>query len=469
MSTLHPQTRVIALLVAMVFFMQLLNMSMVLTSLPQIAQSFGVAPLDVSLGVAIYTITMAAFVPFAGWLADRLGARRVFGAAILMFCAASIACGLSQSLTVFVVARAFQGMASAMITPVGRIVVLGKASKSELLDATALITWPALFAPVLGPVIGGAITTYASWRWNFFLNLPIGVLALVIVSKVLTNDPSPTRRRFDTKGFLLMGGGMGAALLGLQLFATPKIGHLPAIAMTAAGILLCFWAVHHFRRTPNGLLDVSPFSISTFRRSTALGGLAFRIVTSAMPYLLPLFFQIAFGLSAVAAGSLVLVYFLGNLGMKAVTSPLLRRFGFRRMLLMNGLLNAATVLGCAWLSPITPNPILIVVLLLAGLTRSMQFTALNTLAFADIGPEQRSAAATWAALLQQVSLSVGIVLATATLEAARLIRGGDAVALTDFQVTFVVLGLIGLASTLSFRHLTTDAGSEVSGHGLKST
>ncbi|OSP54544.1 MFS transporter [Pseudoruegeria sp. SK021] len=467
MSTLHPHTRHVALLVAMVFFMQLLNSSMVLTSLPQIAEAFGVAPLDVSLGVAIYTIAMATFVPFAGWLADQIGARRVFGTAILIFCATSIACGLSQSLTAFVVARALQGIASAMITPVGRIVVLNKASKSELLDATALVTWPALFAPVIGPVLGGAITTYASWRWNFFINVPIGLLALVIVPRLLSNDPPATRRRFDIPGFLLIGGGLCGTLIGLQLFATLDGDPLIATGVTLTGAALCALAIRHFHRTPAPLLGIGPFATATFRHAAIHGGLAFRTITAAMPFLLPLYFQIAFGLSPVAAGSLILVYFLGNLGMKAVTSPLLRRFGFRTVLVLNGIVGSASIAGCALLSPVTPSPLVMAVLLLAGLTRSMQFTALNTLAFADIGPEHRSAGATWMALLQQVSMSMGIVIGTAVIETARLLHGGNQLSLADFHLTFVVLAVVALVASLSFQRLSLTAGSDVSGHGVK--
>ncbi|TIM64318.1 MAG: DHA2 family efflux MFS transporter permease subunit, partial [Mesorhizobium sp.] len=406
--------------VAVAFFMQLLDSTIISTSLPQMGESFGVPAVAMSIGITVYMLTMAVFVPLSGWLADRFGARNIFLVEIALFTLASIACGISQNLTQFVAARAVQGLGSALMTPVGRILVLRNASKSELLNATALITWPALFAPVIGPVLGGFITTYLSWHWNFFINIPLGAAGLALVARFIPGDRASETRPLDWPGFLVTSAALASMLYGLERIAHPQDGALPTVALLGAGVLIGWLAVRHLARAKNPLLDLAAFKVQTFAISTLSAGTIFRVSINATPFLLPLLFQVGFGLRPVDAGMLILAYFLGNLGMKTVTTPTLKRFGFRSVLVVNGVIASLSIMACAAISPQTPQALVVALMLIAGLTRSMQFTALNTLAFADIASAQRSSAATLSSMLQQVAMLFGVAVAAALLNLSQI-------------------------------------------------
>lgn len=350
------------------------------------------------------------------------------------------------------------------MTPVGRIIVLKSARKSELVQAIALITWPALTAPVIGPVLGSFITTYASWHWNFLINIPIGVIGMGLVLRFVPEQRESDPGRLDILGFILSAAGLTFLLAALEFSVKWDGGLLPVMAMLAAGIVLSFLATRHFLAVDNPLLDLSAFRVQSFSMSTLSAGTACRTAINATPFLLPLLFQLGFGLSSIAAGTYLLVYFLGNLGMKTVTTPLLRLFGFRTVLVLNGLIAAFSILACGFLSPDTPRFFIHALLFAAGLSRSMEFTALNTLAFADIGPAQRSSASTLSSMLQQVSMLLGVAVAAAVLNISSALRGAGNPVLADFRWAFVVVGAIGVASSLRFLQLPAAAGAEVSGH-----
>jgi EmrB/QacA subfamily drug resistance transporter len=458
------QARRVALIVAVAFFMQLLDSTIISTSLPQMGQSFGVPAVAMSIGITAYMLTMAVFVPLSAWLADRFGARTVFLVAIALFTLASIACGFSQSLTEFVAARIVQGLGSALMTPVGRILVLRNAAKSELIAATALITWPALFAPVVGPVLGGFITTYLSWHWNFFINVPLGLAGLLLVARFVPGDRDAEAKPLDWPGFFLTSLGLAVMLYGLERLAHPEDGMLPTVGSIGVGIVIGWFAVRHLLRAEHPLLDLSAFKVLTFAISTLAAGTIVRIAINATPFLLPLLFQVGFGLRPVDAGLLVLAYFLGNLGMKTVTTPTLKRFGFRNVMVVNGVIASLAIIACGAISPQTPWALVVALMLVAGLSRSMQFTALNTLAFADIDARQRSSAATLSSMLQQISMLFGVAVAAAILNLSQIVRGGVAPDLFDFRTAFAAIGLIGLAAALRFLILPPSAGAEVSGH-----
>ncbi|CDX29931.1 Drug resistance transporter, EmrB/QacA subfamily [Mesorhizobium sp. SOD10] len=458
------QSRRVALIVAVAFFMQLLDSTIISTSLPQMGRSFGVPAVAMSIGITAYMLTMAVFVPLSAWLADRFGARNIFLVAIALFTLASIACGISQSLTAFVAARIVQGLGSALMTPVGRILVLRNAEKSELLNATALITWPALFAPVVGPVLGGFITTYLSWHWNFFINAPLGLAGLALVARFVPGDRDSEAKPFDWPGFFLTSLGLAVMLYGLERLAHPEDGLLPTIGSIGIGIVIGWLAVRHLLQARHPLLDLSAFKVLTFAISTLAAGTVFRIAINATPFLLPLLFQVGFGLRPVDAGLLVLAYFLGNLGMKTVTTPTLRRFGFRTVMVVNGVIASVAIMACGAISPQTPLALVVALMMIAGLTRSMQFTALNTLAFADIGARQRSSAATLSSMLQQIAMLFGVAIAAAILNLSQIVRGEALPDLVDFRITFVAIGLLGLVAAMRFLILPANAGAEVSGH-----
>ncbi len=461
------RSRLVAFVIAVSFFMQMLDSTIVVTSLPQMAGSFGVEPVTMSIGLTVYMLTMAAFIPLSGWLGSRYGARNIFLAAIAIFVVASLFCGLSSTLAQFIAARAVQGFGAALMNPIGRIIVLRNAAKCDLVNAVALITWPALIAPVIGPVLGSFITTYVSWHWNFFINIPIGLVGLALVWHFVPQQKEQDAGRLDVIGFVLSALGLTLLLAGLESFVHGTVSTGAVIVLLAAGLILSAWAVRHLYKAENPLLDLSAFSIPTFAFSTLSAGTASRLAINATPFLIPLLFQVGFGIDAIATGTYILVYFAGNLAMKTVTTPLLRRFGFRTILVVNGVIASTSIAACAVLSPTTPQPAIYALLFLAGLSRSMQFTALNTIGFADISPMQRSSASTLSSMLQQLSMVLGVAVAAAVLSVSQTSRGGTSVSLVDFQWAFIAIGAIGMLASLRFRGLAKDAGSDVSRHSRR--
>jgi EmrB/QacA subfamily drug resistance transporter len=462
-DTTRPRigARGVALIVSAAFFIQNLDGAIINTSLPQMARSFAVGTVDVNIGLTAYILAVAAFVPLSGWVADRFGAKRVFAAAIVVFTLASALCGSAPTLWTFVGARILQGMGGALMTPVGRMVVLKSAAKHELMDATSLIVWPALIAPVVAPILGGAITTYADWRWNFFLNLPLGAIGVALVLAFVPDMREPKRRPLDLVGAVLT----SAALI-LLIYALDQISHgdgwLPALATLAAGAAIGAATLVWFRRTPHPLLDLSPFRLRTFAVASLDAGTLFRVAISSTPFLLPLMLQVIWKLTPLQAGGIVFVYFLGNLAMKAVTTPLLRRFGFRTVLAANGLLVAGSIGACGFLQPQAPA-LTDIVMFVAGATRSMQFTALNTLTFADVGDVHRSASSTLSSMMQQVGLALGVATAALLLRFAQGSHGGKALSGGDFQVAFIGCAACAVVAVVLTLRLAHDAGDEVSG------
>jgi MFS family permease len=442
-STQSPvNSKWIALLVAGAFFMENLDGTVITTAVPDIAHSFGVAPLALNVGVSAYLLTLGVFIPISGWVAERYGARRVFAAALAIFTLASVLCGMANSLSEFVWLRVLQGAGGAMMVPVGRLVVLNNTPKEKLIAVIATLTWPALVAPVLGPPVGGFITSYASWRWIFYLNLPLGVIALALAWWLIPDKRAAEQRPFDWPGFLLS----GSALLLLTW---------GALLLAALG-----W---HLQRAAHPLIDLSSFAIPTFS-ITIIGGSLFRMAIGAVPFLLPLMFQLGFGLDAFHSGLLVIAVFAGNLLMKPATTPILRRFGFKPVLLVNGLVNVTTLAACALLTPSTPVWIIAAVLFAGGLTRSMQFSALNTIAFADVPQPRMAAANTLFSTAFQVALGLGIALGATGVRlghwSAQQLGIGDWAAI-DYRLAFVLVALVSLLGLADALRLAPHAGEQV--------
>ena len=462
---ISPERRavLIALLVAGAYFMENLDGTVIATALPQMAVTFGKQAVDLNIGMSAYLLTLALLIPASGWISDRFGARSVFGSAIIIFTLASVLCGFSNSLWEFTVARILQGMGGAMMVPVGRLVVLRNTPKQDLIRAIAYITWPALAAPVLGPPVGGFLTTYASWRWIFFLNIPIGLFALAGTAWLIGNDTTGTRPKLDWIGFILTGLACLGFMYGLDLVSRLDTD------WTAAGLTLCgsfivgLLAIRHARRHPAPMLELWGLRIQSFA-VTIWGGSLFRIAISSLPFLLPLLFQIGFGLDAFHAGLLVIAVFAGNLGMKPATTPILKRFGFRRTLIATGLVSAASIFACALLTPATPTILILAVLFISGLARSMQFTTINTLAFADVPEPRMSGANTLFSAVQQMSMGMGIALGAIALRLAALIRGstGGTLSLGDFHLAFIVMGILALAALIDAIPLPHLAGANLS-------
>ncbi len=455
------RARIVALIVAGTFFMEFLDGTVIATALPAMAHDFGRPVVSLSIGISAYLLTLAVFIPLSGWVADRYGTRDVFLTAIALFTGASMLCGLCDGLWPFVAARVLQGLGGAMMVPVGRLTVLRTTEKSALVGAIALLTWPALAAPVLGPPVGGLLTTYASWRWIFYLNVPLGLAAIVASAALMPNLREEARRPFDIPGFLLSGFSLALLMEGLELVS----GGGPdwaAPVLLVAGLALGVVAVRHGLRARAPMLELSALRIPTFL-ATVTGGMVFRTTIGTVPFLLPLLFQIGFGLDAFQSGMLVLATFLGNIGMKPFTTITMRRWGFRGTALVTGVLASISLGLCALLYPWTPVPLLVVVLFAGGLSRSMQFTVLNTLAFVDVPHARMSAASSLASVAQQMSIGMGVAFGAACLHLVALRHGGGP-DLADFHIVFLIVALVMLAGLPPFARLPADAGAEVSGH-----
>lgn len=460
-----PQrSRLVARLVALVFFMQLLDSTIIATSLPAMAADFGVEPVDMSVGLTAYMLAMALALPAAGWIGERWGPRRVLVASVGLFALTSLACAWADSLPAFVAARVAQGAAAALMAPVGRFLVLRHAPKSELMGAVATITWPALFAPVVGPVLGAWITETAGWEWNFLINLPLGAAAIACFLLLVPEGAAGPARPFDGRGFALSALALAGVLGGMELaVAGGRAG--TALALLAAGLAAAALAVRHLNRHAAPLFDLSVARVPSFRMATMTAGTMGRVSINATPFLLPLLLQVGFGLSAVAAGQLVLVYFLGNLGAKSVTTATLRAWGFRTVLVANSLLAALSIGALAAVYPGLPQPLLWALLLLAGASRSLQFTALNTFAFADVEEAQRATSTTLSSMTQQVAMLGGVALSVLVIRLSEAARGAAEGGLPDFRAALVGMAALGMVSALSFLRLRPEAGQEVSGHG----
>jgi len=453
----------IALIVAAAFFMETLDGTVIATALPSMAQSFGVGAIQLSIGITAYMLTLAIFIPASGWLADRFGARTIFCGAIGVFTLTSIGCGIAPDFYSFIAARVVQGASAALMSPVGRLVVLRSTEKRDLLRVTAITTWPGLLAPVLGPPIGGFITTYASWRWIFFLNVPLGIIGIIMVLRYVGEAREIERRPFDLTGFALTGLALGALMYGFDRIG---IRDWPAAAaLVGAGLLFGWLAIKHAHGHPHPLIELSPMRVHTFSVSV-WGGVLFRMAVGATPVLLPLMFQRGFGMTAFAAGVLTLGYAIGNIAMKPFTTPILRRFGFRATLAVDGLLSTLSIVLCGFLSNTTPEWAVMVLLILTGGFRSLGLTSLFTLPFVDLAPEQRSAATTLMNITQQMGFGLGVAFGSVALQASLLLRGAgeDALAISDFRFAFAAVALVGALALPGFISLSAHAGTEVSGH-----
>lgn len=450
-----------ALLVAAAFFMEHLDATVIVTSLPAMASDFGVAPAHLSVGVSAYLVALTVFIPVSGWAADRFGERRIFVLAIAIFTAASILCAATQDLWSFTAARTLQGIGGAMMVPVGRLVVLRDTPKEEMVRVIAILTWPALVAPILGPPLGGWISTHWSWHWIFLLNVPLGIAGMV-AAWILVRDGEPQRPPFDIPGFVLSGLGIGLFLAGIEASSRADASRLVSFGTLAAGIALLLLAAVHLRRATHPLFGLAPLKIATFR-VTVGGGSLFRTAISAAPFMLPLMFQLGMGYSAVESGALLLWLFVGNLCMKPATTSIMNRFGFRKVLIANGLLVAAGFAACALMTSSTPYWVICALLLFSGMARSMQFTALNTIGFADVPQAQMRDATTLFSVLQQMNAGLGIAVGALAISIAETLNGLAAGMATtgEFQLALWFIAGLALLAVADSLFLPAGAGARV--------
>jgi len=462
---MHPSYRTLALIVAAALFMENLDGTIIATALPAIARDLGVEPLKLNLAITAYLLSLSIFIPVSGWVADKFGARRVFSSAIFIFMLGSVACAAANSLETLVLARILQGLGGAMMVPVGRLVILRAVPKGELIKALTYLTIPALLGPVLGPPVGGFIVTYADWRWIFLLNIPVGILGLILSHIYIPAIKSPDVAKLDGLGFALTGLGLAALVFSFEAMGRFPLSALALSLIALFGAACLVGYVFHARKTAAPIIDLGLLRVTTFRASV-LGGSIFRIGIGALPVLLPLMLQLGFGLSAFASGMLTFISAAGALVMKGATQFVLRSFGFRRVLVINGLLSGLIMMGYALITPETPHLFILGAFLVGGMLRSLQFTGLNGLAFADIGQSGMSGASTFSAMMQQLSLSLGAGTAAFSLHAALTWRGGSIVTAADFQPAFLLVGGIVVISAFTFAALPKSAGAAVSGNAL---
>jgi EmrB/QacA subfamily drug resistance transporter len=452
--------RIVPLIVAVALFMENMDSTVIATSLPAIAADIGTSPLALKLAVTSYLLSLAVFIPVSGWTADRFGARTVFRGAIAVFMLGSIGCALSGSLTQFVAARIVEGMGGAMMTPVARLILVRSVDRRELINAMVWVTLPALIGPLIGPALGGFITTYISWHWIFLINIPIGIVGIVLATIFIEDVRAETPDPFDPIGALLAGLGIGGLVFGGSLLG---LNFLPAgvvIALIVGGAVATYAYVLHARRTPAPVLDLSLLNIPTMH-ATIVGGFIYRSGIGAMPFLLPLLLQLGFGLTAFQSGLITLSNVVGAMGMKTAVPFILRHFGFRRVLMVNALVSAALVAACATFTPGVSFAWIVGVLIISGFFRSLEFTSLNTIAYADIDNRRMSRATSLVAVAQQVSISVGVAVGALAVDLTLWVRGHSVITAADFQPAFIAIGVIAGCAFFVFIRMPPEAGAEL--------
>jgi EmrB/QacA subfamily drug resistance transporter len=452
----------LTLLVAGTFFMENLDGTILATAAPTIGRAYGIDSATVGVAITAYLVTLAVLIPISGWLTQRLGARTVFVGAIAVFTVASALCALSGDLVQLTAMRILQGAGGAMMVPVGRLAVLRVTEKKDLVRAIAWLTWPALAAPIVAPFVGGLLVTYASWQWIFLLNIPLGIVAFVAALRLTPRETASTRTPLDWLGFVLTFTGVGGIVVFGALLADPAAPVVATVVSGAAGALLTAAAIWHLSRAAHPLLDLRAFRIETFRVTHA-GGSLFRLTISAVPFLLPLFFQDALGWSPVQAGAVVLTLFVGNLVIKPATTPMLRRWGFRRVLIGSTVGAVVSMVLSAFIAPLTPIVFVVVLLVFSGMTRSSGFTAYNTIAFADVPRDEMTGANTLASTVQQIAAGLGVAVGAVALRFGDPLAGLIGLSSPDgaYRVAFVLIALIALGSVIEAVRLSPGAGENI--------
>jgi EmrB/QacA subfamily drug resistance transporter len=458
------QSMVIPLIVASALFMENLDSTIITTALPQMAVTFGTTPIHLSVGITAYVLSLAIFIPVSGWVADKFGARTVFCVAIVVFTLGSVLCGLSNDVPQLAGARVLQGIGGSMMVPVGRLIMFRSVAKSEFVSAMAYLTFPALVGPILGPPVGGFITDYASWRWIFFINVPVGLLGLGLVIHFIKETHEPSPPALDWAGFFLTAASLACLVYVCDLAVGPDFDAIEAVILCVVALLAGWAAIRHVRRHPHPVLDPTLLAIPTFSASV-LGGTLYRVGTASLNYMLPIMLQIGIGFTAFSSGLMIVGPAVGAFTMKLGAIPVLRRWGFRNVLFGNAILSALGVLVCGFFTETTPLSVIFVLLIIGGCSRSLQYMALNSMAFAEIPIPRMSAASSFHAMLQQISNGMGVAVAAVILNLILVLRGEPSsdIPLDDMHLTLFLMGLLTLTSCPYFFRLDRNAGAEVSG------
>jgi EmrB/QacA subfamily drug resistance transporter len=455
---------IVPLIVACAMFMENVDGTVIVTALPALARDFGHSPITLKLALISYVIGLGVFIPICGWVADRFGSRTVFRAAIGIFMAGSLICVASTSLGMFVGARFIQGIGGALMVPVGRIIIFRALPKSQFIRAVNYLTVPALLGPVVGPPLGGFITTYLHWRLIFFINIPIGVLGIWLANRHIANVREAHPGRLDWAGFVLSAGGATLFMLGLSLVGGELIATGRALAMLVCGVALLLVYGWYANRAALPVLDLRLLRIPSFQASV-LGGSLFRIGLGAVPFLLPLALQEGLGMTAFMSGAITCASAFGSIFMKTVAARVLARFGFRRVLMVNAALAGLAIAVYGGFHPGMSRGLIWCIVLVGGIFPSLQFTSLNTLAYADIPARDVGRATSVASVIQQMSLGLGVTVGGLVLQISHRLQGHPAIVWSDFWPAFVAIGLFSLCSIPVTARMPQGSGDEVARGG----
>jgi EmrB/QacA subfamily drug resistance transporter len=455
-----PFSSLVPAIIGAANLMQTLSATVIANALPAMSVSLHRNPISLNTTITVYLLALAVFLPVSGWAADRFGAKRVFLVAIALYAASCAACGFATNLPELLAARFAEGAAGALMGPVGRLVLLRTTPKHDLVRAMSVLTMPSLLGPVIGPPIGGFIVTYFSWRWIFFLNLPIAILGVILVSRYIADIKEEDAGKLDWVGMILTGVGLAAVVYGFENLGRAALPPWAAPALLAAGAALLGVYALHARRVSHAILDLGLFRIPTFFASI-VGGAFMRMGVGATPFMLALLLQVAFGLSPFQAGLMTFASAAAALVMKTAAPPILARFGFRTTLSVNAVIVGCSFMAYAILTQSTPHWLIYAILLTGGFFRSLQFTALNGLGFADIDQPQMSRASTMSAMGQRLAQSIGIGFAATLL---RLFQGqAHRVTAQTTAPAFLIIGAVALVSAAFFVVLPRDAGAALNG------
>ncbi|MBY5465827.1 DHA2 family efflux MFS transporter permease subunit [Rhizobium leguminosarum] len=457
--------RIVPLILAVALFMEQMDSTVIATALPAIASDLHVGPITLKLALTSYMVALAVFIPVSGWMADRFGAKKIFRLAISVFVIGSIFCAISSNLVEFVCARFLQGMGGAMMTPVGRLVLVRTTKRSDLVSAMALLTIPALVGPLTGPPLGGFITTYFSWHWIFLINVPVGIIGIWLATIFLPEVEATAPPRLDFTGFVLTSLSAAGVVFGLSVVSLPALPPIIGVTATLIGFSCGVLYVRHAKRHPAPILNLNLFKNPTFRAST-LGGTLFRICVGAMPFLTPLMLQLGFGLTPFQSGLITFAGAIGAITTKFMAKRVFAAAGFRTTLLAAAGVTTLVTVITGLFTPSTPHLVIIGVLLLGGFSRSFMFTGVNALAFADIDDAEASQATSMSSVMQQVSLALGVAVAAAILESSIYVSG-EALQVADFHLAFYIIAGLTVIATIPFIRMDRNAGALVSGHRLK--
>lgn len=439
-----------------------MDSTVIATSLAAIAQDIGTDPISLKLALTAYLVALAIFIPISSWMADRFGARRVFRIAMLVFMIGSICCAFSASLQQFVGARFIQGMGGAMMGPVARLVLVRATPRHQLVDAMAWLTIPALIGPIVGPPFGGFLTTYFSWHWIFIINVPIGILGIVLVGFALPNEHRNQPRKIDGPGFVLAGLAFALFAFGCSVVSLPALPPVYGALAAFAGMIIGAFYVRHALRTEFPLLDLRLLKVRTFRVAI-VAGTFFRLGQGATPFLFPLMLQLGFGLSPFESGMVTFVGAIGALAAKFVANWMFAHWGFKHPLVWSTLISALGIWAMGLYVPETPMPLILAILTFTGFWQSTFWTGSNAFTFADIEDKDAGQANVISQVWGQLMFAMGVALGGGTLELVHRLRGGGELALVDFHIAFYVVGAVGLVATALFLTLPRNAGHQLLG------